>query len=386
MAGAARGQGTATELEHYLAEEAAAGERAAARARAVGFGMLVLGQLAAFVVTRAPGDAVGLALLAGAAVYAVGIDRAVAGRHSRVLAYATTAIDTAIITAVPVVISIASGATTGEMGAATKAPIVGVYFLFIALAGMRLSPALAIFAGCVSAAAFAGLLLPLLAIRPDLAIWDQVNDFGVPGVSVPRVTLIALSMVLTGLTVAAIARAARRAVERCLHTVTFLFVDIRDYTGYVERHGDTAAAALIRDYRELVRREIPLTGGRELSTEGDSFLVEFPTAKQALRCALAILEGAARRSTSDHPIRVGIGIHAGEPVRMAGTYIGSAVNVAARLCQAAMPGELLISDVIRGLLRTSDLPETEERSGLSLKGIADPPRVYRVLWERVQAA
>ena len=67
---------------------------------------------------------------------------------------------------------------------------------------------------------------------------------------------------------------------------------------------------------------------------------------------MAILDAAAARSTDAAPIRVGIGVHAGETVETAEGYVGSAVNVAARVCSQAKAGELLVTDTVRGLTRT----------------------------------
>src|SRR3712207_2356811 len=87
----------------------------------------------------------------------------------------------------------------------------------------------------------------------------------------------------------------------------FLFADLRDYTRYVERHGDAAAAALLDAYRALVRAEVGKFGGAEIKTEGDSFYVVFPSASAAVQCGLALLDAAAERSKEGLPIRVGIG-------------------------------------------------------------------------------
>jgi len=171
------------------------------------------------------------------------------------------------------------------------------------------------------------------------------------------------------------------------HTLTFFFADLRDYTAFVEKRGDQAAAALLDDYRRLVRSHIAGTGGGEIKTEGDSFFVVFSTARQALHCAMGILRDAERRAVElpDRPLRIGIGLHAGEPVPQGGGYVGSAVNIAARLAQQAQAGELLVSEVVRGLLRTFGTPPMEERAELRLKGVDDPPRIYRVLWGAADA-
>lgn len=174
---------------------------------------------------------------------------------------------------------------------------------------------------------------------------------------------------------------------RVLATRTFLFSDLRDYTQFVQRHGDGAATQLISDYRRIVRAEIAKHEGAEVKTEGDSFYVVFPGAHAAVSAASAILREADRysRRQPERPLRIGIGIHAGEPTPHEGQYVGSAVIVAARLAQSAGAGDLLVSDLVRGLLPRDGMPAMEERSGLVLKGLDDPPRVYAVRWPREAA-
>lgn len=171
-------------------------------------------------------------------------------------------------------------------------------------------------------------------------------------------------------------------------TRTFLFADLRDYTAFVERQGDAAAGELVGEYRRLVRAEVARTAGVEVKTEGDSFFIAFESARGAVECAVGIARAAAEHTgrRPDRPIRVGIGVHAGEPLAEGGDYLGSAVNVAARLAQVARTGEVLVTDVVRGLLRASGVPAMTLREGLALKGIDDPPAVYVLVLEGPGAA
>ncbi len=171
--------------------------------------------------------------------------------------------------------------------------------------------------------------------------------------------------------------AAPDAAERHL-TRGFLFADLRGYTAYVEARGDTAAAGLLDVYRRLVRDVVRRFGGAEIKTEGDSFYVVFPSASDAVRCGLAIAAAAASASAEDpgQPIRVGVGVHAGESTETAEGYVGSAVNIAARLCAQAAPGEVLVSDTVRGLMRTSGEIGFASRGRKHLKGIAEPMAVF----------
>jgi class 3 adenylate cyclase len=160
----------------------------------------------------------------------------------------------------------------------------------------------------------------------------------------------------------------------------FLFADLRDYTAFVDSHGDHAAAALLDRYRALVRTEVASFAGAEIRTEGDSFYVVFDSASAAVACGLAII-AAAHASAADgrDPIHVGVGVHAGETVETTEGYVGSAVNIAARLCAQAKAGELIVSDTVRALTRTYLDVTFEPLGARRLKGLDEPITVYRVV-------
>lgn len=160
----------------------------------------------------------------------------------------------------------------------------------------------------------------------------------------------------------------------------FLFSDLRGYTEYVERHGGASAADLLDRYRALVRAQVARFRGAEIKTEGDSFYVVFPSASAAVKAGLAIIEDARAESSRipEHPIRVGIGVHAGETVETTEGYVGSPVIVAARLCARANAGELLVSDTVRALTSSVVRVQFVPRGRHHLKGIADRMQVFAV--------
>jgi class 3 adenylate cyclase len=161
-------------------------------------------------------------------------------------------------------------------------------------------------------------------------------------------------------------------------TRAFLFSDLRGYTAFVERAGDRAAAEVLATYRELVRNVIGARDGAEIRTEGDSFYVVFPSASSAVEASLEIVSAANERSTAQRPIRVGVGVHAGETVATTEGLVGGAVNIAARVCSKAQPGEVLVTDTVRALTRTF-LPYRYVGLGAQqLKGIAGGIPLYRV--------
>ena len=91
-----------------------------------------------------------------------------------------------------------------------------------------------------------------------------------------------------------------------------------------------------------MRASVARWDGAEIKTEGDSFYVVFPAVSAAVQCGLEIVEDAGHRTTDDGDakpaIPVGIGIHAGDEIETPDGYVGSAVNIAARICAIARPG------------------------------------------------
>ena len=160
----------------------------------------------------------------------------------------------------------------------------------------------------------------------------------------------------------------------------FLFADLRGYSKFTDQHGDAAAAELIGRYRELVRTEIAAFHGAEIRTEGDSFYVVFGSVSEAVQAGLAIRDAAATASaeTGVAPIDVGIGIHAGESTDGSQGIVSSAVNIAARVCAMAEPGEVLVTDTVRSLTRTFLPIGFAPRGRRRLKGISEPMRLFRV--------
>jgi class 3 adenylate cyclase len=158
----------------------------------------------------------------------------------------------------------------------------------------------------------------------------------------------------------------------------FLFADLRGYTAFTEAHGDKQARDLLDAYRRVVRDVVGQFGGAEIKTEGDSFYVVFPSATAAVKCGIALVDAAAKASHDrpDLPIHVGVGIHAGETAESDEGYVGSAVNVAARLGAAANAGEVLVSETVRGLTRTGGEVRYVSIGNRRFKGISEPIAVF----------
>jgi class 3 adenylate cyclase len=158
-------------------------------------------------------------------------------------------------------------------------------------------------------------------------------------------------------------------------TLAFLFCDLRGYTKYTETHGDLAAADLVRSYRAIVRELIDQYGGREISTGGDSLFIVFDSVASAVRFAGAVLTNAG---SCDPPIKLGIGVHAGEAADGELGFVAGPVNIASRLCAIAKAGELLVTDAVRSLTRTAVDARFQSVGLRRLKGVEEPAMVWRI--------
>ncbi|MDQ3137779.1 MAG: GAF domain-containing protein [Gemmatimonadota bacterium] len=177
---------------------------------------------------------------------------------------------------------------------------------------------------------------------------------------------------------------------------TVLFSDIRGFTAIAESMGPDAIAQLLSEYFTEMVEVIFEHGGTLDKFIGDAIMALWgaPIAHaddpdRAVRAAMAMQQAIARlnerwASQGRPEIGVGIGINTGEVFagnigshrRLEYTVIGDAVNVAARLCAEAAPGEILVSEALLGVVR--DQVSSEFLPEMGLKGKVGVVQVYRV--------
>jgi adenylate cyclase len=165
---------------------------------------------------------------------------------------------------------------------------------------------------------------------------------------------------------------------------TFLFADMRGYTQFTQDQGDDAASALAGRFADLVREAVPEFEGELLELRGDEALCVFRSARQALRAAVE-LQRRLRIPTDDEPafpLGVGMGLDAGEAVATHGGYRGKALNLAARLCGVAAPGEVLATEEVAHLAHRVDGIQVHGRRAVRIKGVAEPVRLVSVTPEQ----
>ena len=119
--------------------------------------------------------------------------------------------------------------------------------------------------------------------------------------------------------------------------VTVLFTDLEGFTAYTDANGDAAALALIGRHLALARPLVRQWNGRVVKQLGDGLLCTFPQPANGVRAALDLLESAPA------PLRLRAGVHVGEAVVTRDDVVGHVVNVAARVCETAKGGQVLVS-------------------------------------------
>jgi predicted ATPase/class 3 adenylate cyclase len=139
--------------------------------------------------------------------------------------------------------------------------------------------------------------------------------------------------------------------------VTFFFSDVEGSTRLATAQGERFAETLER-HRRVVRDALAARGGVEVSTAGDSFFAVFPDPAEAAAAAVAIEVGLreATLAQGDHPLRVRIGLHTGQAVRVGRDYVGLDVHIASRVSDAGHGGQILLSDATHQAIREQLAP------------------------------
>ncbi len=191
---------------------------------------------------------------------------------------------------------------------------------------------------------------------------------------------------------------------------TIVFTDLEGSTALNERLGDEGAREVLREHERLTRAALGAHGGSEVKAMGDGFMAWFPSATRAVECAIALQKAFDERNrtvgaqqprhvgrnrqvfsvasplrrgdeprATPEPIRIRVGVNAGEPIAEGDDLFGASVIATARICAQARGGQILASDVVRQLLAGKGFTFTE-RGEHALKGFDESVRLYEVRW------
>jgi class 3 adenylate cyclase len=157
-----------------------------------------------------------------------------------------------------------------------------------------------------------------------------------------------------------------------------LITDLVGSTSLLNAVGDARWVDLLAEHDVIIRRAVVAWQGREVKHTGDGILASFDVVGDALHGALEIQAGFEARADAAGPeMRVRIGISAGEPVQRNDDLFGATVNLAARLCQAAAGGQILVSETVRDHPTAVGFDFRQADVG-ELKGFASGTRVFEL--------
>jgi adenylate cyclase len=165
-------------------------------------------------------------------------------------------------------------------------------------------------------------------------------------------------------------------VERRLAAI--FAADVVGYSRLMEQD-EVGVLQTLTAHREIMDRLIAKHGGRIANTAGDSVLAEFPSAVDAVQCAVAVQETLAHAghdTPDERRVQFRIGVHVGDVMVRGSDLLGDGVNIAARLESIAEPRSVCVSEATYGYARKA-MPLSFSDLGLqTVKNIAEPIRAY----------
>src|ERR1700730_574404 len=160
--------------------------------------------------------------------------------------------------------------------------------------------------------------------------------------------------------------------------------DIAGYSRLVAEDEEETLRRLA-SYRQVTDDFIAKSGGRIFNTAGDAVLAEFPSAVEAVRCAIDIQESLRTRNMAYPPSRqmsFRIGITIGDVVERDGDLLGDGVNIAARLEGLAEVGGICVSRAVHEQVANKLSVQFADIGAQQVKNIPTPVHAYMVAMRR----
>ncbi len=161
--------------------------------------------------------------------------------------------------------------------------------------------------------------------------------------------------------------------------VCIMFTDLVGSTQMTHERGDYGAQEIVRIHNAIVRTALASHHGKEVKHTGDGIMASFSTAPNAVRAAIDIRDSLSKHNAREDalPVRVRMGLNAGEAVQEEDDFFGTTVQLAARVCDKAGEGEVFITDNVRELSKTQGIG-FEEAGKYEMKGVPEPMTLFRV--------
>ncbi len=173
--------------------------------------------------------------------------------------------------------------------------------------------------------------------------------------------------------------------EKERRLAAIMFTDIVGYTALGQKN-ESLSLALVEEHRKVIRPILARHNGKEVKTIGDAFLVDFPNALDAVRCAYDIQRGIREFNLSLAPesrIHLRVGVHVGEVVESEGDISGDAVNVASRIEPLAEDEGVCISRQVYDHVQRKVDFRLVSLGPRALENVIEPLEIFKMVmpWE-----
>ena len=164
-----------------------------------------------------------------------------------------------------------------------------------------------------------------------------------------------------------------------------MFTDIK---GFSKKMGEDEVAAMqvLRTHDTMMKTVVEKHGGVVIKSIGDSFMVDFISAVNAVKCAVEAQENFweyNKEKSEFERIEIRVGIHLGDVITMGNDVYGDGVNIAARIEAITEPSRICISEDVYKQVRNKMQIKVYQMGSIELKNIAYPVEVYELLFESI---
>ena len=165
-------------------------------------------------------------------------------------------------------------------------------------------------------------------------------------------------------------------------TLTVLVTDVTASTTFRHEQGDVRAHERMATLDAGLRATVTGKGGEVVKGTGDGLLIVFESARSALLAAIDVMRSSrAGLEGTVAPLEVRAGLHTGEAIRDGADVFGVAVDAAFRINSRASSNQILVSEMVRGVLGGASEFTFHERGRHRLKGFKESWRLYEVPWQ-----
>jgi adenylate cyclase len=168
-------------------------------------------------------------------------------------------------------------------------------------------------------------------------------------------------------------------------TITIVFSDIESSTSMATQLGDSKWFGVLKKHNEVIRKAVKKYGGNEIKSQGDGFMLTFPSARSAILAMSDVQRDFVTfaQENPKSPIRIRVGIHTGEAIADAeGDLFGKHIILAARIANEADGGHVVTSSITKEIASARDDIHFGEAREVTLKGIEGMHQIHELDWER----